>query len=300
MAHAHRPKMTESAADGLFEYRSVEKRKLRLTILLTGLMMLAEIAGGIFTNSLALLSDAGHMFTHLFALAISLGAIVCANAPSCSRRTFGFYRVEILAALFNSIFLFAVTAGILYAGIVRIMHPLHVLTTQMLVVAAIGLAVNLVSAWILHSASREDINVKSAFLHMWADTLSSVAIIIGAIVIRFTGWQILDPALSILITVPILAWGWVLLRDSVNILLEAAPKGITADAVSALLLKELPQVQAVDDLHVWEITSKMYSMTCHLRLKQGTTPQQGRDTLSALKRLVDEKFDIGHTTIEIS
>ena len=300
MKHLHRPKQHSHVADELFEYRSVEKKKLKLTMAVTGIMMVAEIVGGFWTNSLALISDAGHMFTHFFALAISLAAIVCASKKSCHHRTFGFYRVEILAAFLNSLFLFVATFWILAEGIKRIIHPAPILGVQMFVIAVIGLLVNLASVFILHGTHKDDLNIKSAFLHMIGDTLSSVVIVIGAVVIYFTGWNIIDPILSIGIGVVILIWGWNLFKDSVNILLEAAPKGINTEDISKALVAEIPSIDEITDMHVWEITTKMYSMTAHVRLKPEVDRQLEKEILVKIKQIVDEKFDIEHTTIEFS
>lgn len=297
MKHDHRPKLT-STTEELFEYRSVEKKKLKLVIAVTGAVMVVEVIGGLLTNSLALISDAGHMFTHFFALAISLGAIIFASRPSCHHRTFGFYRIEILSALFNSLFLFGVTVWILIEGIKRIIHPAPILGLQMFIIAVVGLLANLVSAWILHGTSRDDLNVKGAFLHMLADTVSSIVIVIGAVIIYFTGWNIIDPILSIGIALVIFSWGWGLFKDSVNILLEAAPKGITTDEVSEVLMKEVPAIKEITDLHIWEITSKMYSMTAHIKLKEQLVRTGIKKILNRIKQIVDEQFDIEHTTIE--
>lgn len=297
MRHIHKPKQ-KSVAEELFEYRSVERKRLRLVIAITGIVMVVEVAGGILSNSLALVSDAGHMFTHFLALAISLGAIVCAGMPSCHHRTYGFYRMEILAALLNSLFLFAVTFWILFEGVRRIIRPAPVLSLQMLGIAVIGLAVNFAAAWILRGASRDDLNVKGAFLHLIADTLSSVVIVIGAVIIYFTGWSIIDPLLSIGIALVILGWAWGLFRDSSNILLEAAPKGLNTDEVCEILLKEVPQIKEITDLHVWVITSNMYSLTAHIKLKEQFPPAESRRIIDSIKRVVDERFDIEHTTIE--
>ncbi len=300
MKHPHRPKLHSYIADELFEYRSVEKKKLKLTMAVTGIMMVAEIAGGFWTNSLALISDAGHMFTHFFALAISFAAILCASKESCHHRTFGFYRVEILAALLNSLFLFVATFWILAEGIKRIIHPAPILGVQMFVIAVIGLLVNLASVFILHGTHKDDLNIKSAFLHMLGDTLSSVVIVIGAIVIYFTGWNIIDPMLSIGIALVILGWGWSLFKDSVNILLEAAPKGMNTDDVTKALMTKILEIQGITDMHIWEITSKMYSMTAHVKLKSGTDRAQEKTCLDKMKQILDEEFDIEHTTIEFN
>jgi len=261
--------------------------------------MAVEIVGGFFSHSLALISDAGHMFTHFFALFISLSAIWCASKNCCHHRTFGFYRMEILAALFNSLFLFGVTIWIIVEGIKRIMHPVPVFGLEMFVIAFIGLVVNLVSILILEGASKDDINIKSAFLHMIADTVSSIAIVIGAVIIYFTNWDMLDPILSIGIAVMILRWGFYLFRDSVNILLEAAPKGIDTDQVKAALTSEIPSIKEITDMHIWEITSKMYSMTAHIRLKNDIERKDQIAVLNQIKDIVNNRFDIEHTTIEL-
>ena len=261
--------------------------------------MVAEIIGGFLTNSMALISDAGHMFTHSFALIISFGAILCANKPACHHRTYGIYRVEILAALFNSLFLFVVTGWIIFESIKRIISPAPILSLEMLAVAVVGLIANFVSAWLLHGTSKSDLNLRSAFLHMLADTVSSIVIIIGAVVIYFTGWHFIDSVLSIGIALVILSWGWGLFKDSVNILLEAVPKGITTDDVIGTLMGEIPAIKGIADLHIWEITSKMYSMTAHVNLKENVDRKEGKEILAKIKKIVDEQFDIEHTTIEI-
>lgn len=298
MTHVHLSPH-KSTADNLFEYRTVEKRKLLFVIAITVIVMVVEIVGGLLTHSLALISDAGHMFTHFFALAISLAAILCAGRPTCHHRTFGFYRMEILAALLNSLFLFGVSIFILIEGIKRIFNPEPILGLQMFIIALIGLFVNLISAVILYGAKRDDLNVKSAFLHMLADTLSSVVIVIGAVIIYFTNWIIIDSLLSIGISLVILFWGWSLFRDSANILLEAAPKGITTDKVTAILRKEVKDIQEITDLHIWVITSNMNSLTAHIRLKKDTLQSSQRAILEHIKEILSKRFNISHTTIEI-
>ena len=297
MKHRHRPKQT-SSTDGLFEYRSVEKRKLKQAIAVTAIVMVAEIIGGFLTNSMALISDAGHMFTHSFALLISLGAILYASKPACHHRTYGIYRIEILAALFNSLFLFGATGWIMLESIKRIISPAPILSLQMLIVAIVGLIANLISAWLLHGTSKSDLNLRSAFLHMLADTVSSVIIIIGAGIIYFTGWNFIDPILSIGIALVILSWGWGLFKDSVRILLESVPKSISTEEVTNVLMKEIPLIKEITDLHIWEITSRMYSMTVHIRLNEELKRVNVKELLNRIKQSVNEHFDIEHTTIE--
>ena len=296
MKHSHRPKV-EGSLDHLHEYRGVEKKKLKLTMAITGSVMIVEIIGGILTNSLALLSDAGHMFTHFFALGVSFAAIIIASREPCHHRTYGFYRVEILAALFNSLFLFAVTAYILYAGIRRLIHPQPVLELQMFFVAMVGLVVNMISVFILAGSARDDLNIKGAFLHMLADTVSSIVIVFGAIILYFTDWYIIDPVLAIGISLVIFAWAWRLFRDSIDVLLETAPKGMNIDEVGAVLKKEIPEIQDICDMHVWVITSNMYSFTAHIAIGDANRGRSN-EILKAINTLLNERYDIDHTTIQ--
>lgn len=194
MKHSHKPKR-ESLSE-IDEYKNVAKSRLVLSMIVTAVVMVIEIIGSVLSGSLALGSDTGHMFTHLFALIISFAAIVIAAKEPCHHRTFGFYRAEILAALFNSIFLFGVTAYIFYEGIMRLLNPQPVMGFEMLMVALLGLAANGISILLLRGSSHNDLNVRGAFLHMFADTISSVAIIIGAVIVTYTNWYIIDPLLA--------------------------------------------------------------------------------------------------------
>jgi len=296
MKHTHRPKVAGSL-DHLHEYRGVEKRKLKLTMAVTGTVMVVEVVGGILTNSLALLSDAGHMFTHFFALGVSFAAIVIASREPCHHRTYGFYRVEILAALFNSLFLFAVTAYILYAGVRRLIHPKAILGFQMFLVAVVGLAVNAISVFILQPSAKHDLNIRGAFLHMLADTVSSIVIVFGAIILYFTGWYFIDPVLAIGISLVIFVWAWGLFRDSIDVLLETAPKGMDIHELDAELRKQIPEIQDIHDMHVWVITSNMYSFTAHIAIGEANRGRSN-EILRAINALLNEKYDIDHTTIQ--
>jgi cobalt-zinc-cadmium efflux system protein len=238
------------------------------------------------------------MFTHLFALTVSFAAIVFASREPSHQRTFGLYRVEILAALFNSLFLFAVTAVILYAGIRRLLYPQPVLGLQMLAVAGVGLVVNLVSVLILHGSSRDDLNVKGAFLHVLADTVSSVAIILGAVVLYVTGWDFIDPLLAIGISVLIFVWAYGLFREAVEILLESTPKGLNIEDVSRELKAALPEIREIRDMHIWVITSNMYSLTAHIVVNP-TAAGGCNGPISRINTILNEKYDIEHTTIQL-
>jgi cobalt-zinc-cadmium efflux system protein len=295
MTHSHKPK--EESISNLHEYHHVAKNRLALAMAVTGAVMILEFVGSILSGSLALGSDAWHMFTHLFALAISLVAITLACKQPCHHRTYGFYRVEILAALFNSIFLFAVTGFILYEGIIRLIHPQPIAGFEMLIVALFGLLANGISILLLHNSVKTNLNIKSAFLHMFADTASSVVIIIGAVVVSLTGWYIIDPILAIGISVLIFVWAGQLFRDSVNVLLETAPKGMNVDVITAELKKDFPEIVKITDMHIWEITSNMYSFTAHIQI-QKVDYEKSKVLLEKINRVLDEKWGIEHTTIQ--
>jgi cobalt-zinc-cadmium efflux system protein len=296
MKHSHRPR--QDSISNIHEYRSVAKNKLAMSMVVTASVMVVEVIGSIFTGSLALGSDAGHMFTHLFALAISFAAILIACKEPCHHRTYGFYRAEILAALFNSIFLFGVTAYIFYQGVERLLNPQPVLGFEMLIVAVLGLAANGISILILRGSVKTDLNVKSAFLHMYADTISSAVIIIGAIIVSFTNWYFIDPLLGIGISILIFVWAWNLLKDSVNVLLETAPKGMDIDTVSAELKEKIPEITQITDMHIWEITSGMYSLTAHIEVDPLNYENTDR-LLDKINKLLVEKYGIEHTTIQL-
>ena len=300
MIHFHRPLSSAShfhdreGHDHHHSHRAVERKRLVLTMSLTGGTMIVEIVGGLMTGSLALLSDAGHMLTHFFALLVSFIAIKLAALPTRPDRSFGLYRVEVLAALLNGLTLLLITGGIFYEGVTRLFEPTPVKELPMFAVAVVGLLVNLASAAILLDVGKTDLNIRSAFLHMVGDTASSVGIVIGAIVIYFTGWYVIDPLLSILIAVVILIWSWNLLRDSVNILLETTPKHISIDEVVAAIREEAPEVKDVHDIHIWEITSQMYSMTAHLMFREDCSVSDCVDIFRRLEELLLEKFQISH------
>lgn len=296
MKHNHRPKV-DTLSD-IHEYKNVTKNRLVLSMIITALVMVIEVVGSILTGSLALGSDAGHMFTHLFALAISFTAIMISCKEPCHHRTFGYYRAEILAALFNSIFLFGVTAYIFFQGIERLLNPQPVLGFEMFLVALAGLAANGISILILRSSVRNDLNVRGAFLHMFADAASSIFIIIGAIVVSLTGWYIIDPLLGIGISVLIFVWAFGLMRDSINVLMETSPKGINADVVTDEIKKNIPEVTAINDMHIWEITSGMYSLTAHVEVNIHSSGDVS-EIIQRINKILNGKFGIEHTTIQI-
>ena len=272
------------------------EKNLWIALGLTTSYLIAEIIGGILTGSLALLSDAAHMFTDAAALAISLAAIRIARRPADKSRTFGYYRFEILAATFNAVILFLVALYILYEAYQRLRHPAPINSTGMLVVAAIGLVVNVIAIRLLKSGSNESLNVKSAYLEVWSDLLGSAGVIVAAAIIYFTGWQPIDSILAILIGLWILPRTWVLLKQSINILLEGVPEGLVVSEIDQAL-SALPGVTEVHDLHVWAITSGKTSLTAHLVID--ATPRDQHAFLTSVSSMLEEKFDIHHSTIQI-
>ncbi len=276
-------------------HRGEERKKLILAASLTGTMFIVEGVAGFLTNSLALLSDAGHMLTHLIALLISLGAILFAAKPPTARKTYGFYRLEILAALFNGITLLLITLWIFSHAYQRIINPEPIASGHMFIVAIIGLIVNLACAYILKT-SHGSLNIKSAFVHMMADTFSSLVVVLGAIIMHYTQWYMLDPALSILICIIILIWSYQLITDSVDILLEATPKDVNLEDV-VKDINELAEVEAVHDIHIWTITSDMYAMSTHICI-QDLRVSETQGITKKINTLVKEKHKIDHTVIQ--
>ena len=276
-------------------HRGEERSKLVLACALTGTMFIVEGIAGFLTNSLALLSDAGHMLTHMIALLISLGAIMFASRPPTARKTYGFYRLEILAALFNGATLFLITLWIFFHAYKRIINPEPVASGHMFIVAIVGLLVNLACAYILKT-SHGSLNIKSAFMHMMADTFSSLVVVFGAIIMHYTQWYILDPALSILICIVILVWSYQLITESVDILLEATPKDVDLENV-VKSINELDEIEGVHDVHIWTITSGMYAMSAHVYIKDLMVSETHR-IMANINTLVNEKFSIGHTVIQ--
>jgi len=292
--------MRSPFAEHIFEYKTVASKKLVLSLVITLVVMVVEIIGGILTRSIALVSDGGHMFTHAFAIGISLVAIAIARKPPCHHRTYGLYRTEILAAFVNGLFLLLVVCVIVYEAIMRIMQPEEVLTLHMLSIALVGLAVNIASIVILHGSHKEDLNVKGVFYHMVADAASSIGIVIGALVIHFTGWNIIDPIISIGISLVIVLWAWGILRESATILLEMAPTGMNVDTVSQDLHDRFPDIKELLNVHLWTITADMLVFSAHVRLDESITVCADHNEL--IKNINDylrEKYKVIESTIQL-
>jgi cobalt-zinc-cadmium efflux system protein len=295
-AHRHESAFSEH----LFEYRAVAARRLALSLSITLVVMVVEVVGGILTGSIALISDAGHMFTHSFAITISLVALVIARRPPCHHRTFGLYRAEILAAFVNGLFLLVVAGIIIYEAILRIANPEEVLGLQMLVVAVIGLGVNLASIAILQGTRRDDINVRSVFYHMVADAASSVGIVAAAIVILYTGWNILDPLVSLGISALIVRWSWGILRDSTKVLLEIAPTGLNIDIVTRDLKQRFPEIKELYNRHLWTITAGMIVFSAHVELDDVTDSSRAADLVSQMNDYLSERYGVIESTIQVA
>lgn len=262
---------------------------------LTTTFLLVEVAGAFWTNSLALLSDAAHMATDTLALMIALVAVRLSRRPPDARRTYGYARLEALGAMVNGGLLFVVAAYILWEAVARFRQPQEIASTGMLVIAAFGLLINLVSMRLLRAGSGESLNVKGAYLEVWADMLGSVAVIVGALLIRWTGWKLIDPILAVLIGLWVLPRTWVLMREAINVLLEGVPKGIQVDAVRARLCAH-EGVRDVHDLHVWALASSTPALTAHVVVDEGVDADALRRRLGSA---LHEEFGIDHVTLQI-
>jgi cobalt-zinc-cadmium efflux system protein len=254
-----------------------------------------EAVGGYLTNSLALMSDAGHMLTDVSALALSLLALWFSGKPANLKKTYGYYRMEILSALLNGVLLLGITAVILVEAWERFRSPAPVQLGPMAVVALVGLVANLAALGFLHRT--HSMNVRGAFLHVLGDALSSVGVLLGAGIMALTGWYVVDPVISLLISVVIVVGAIRLVRDAVDVLLEAVPAHVDLEAVKELLLK-VRGVSAVHDLHVWTISSGLYALSAHLVVTNAMACNND-EILSAVKHDLYDRFGIDHTTIQI-
>ncbi|WP_047858135.1 cation diffusion facilitator family transporter [Archangium gephyra] len=279
----------------LKEERRKDRTRLLFALVLTGTIAVAEAVGGYLTNSLALMSDAGHMLTDVSALGLSLLALWFSGKPADLKKTYGYYRMEILSALLNGVLLLGITGFILVEAWERVRAPAEVKLGPMAVVATVGLVANLGALGFLHRS--HSMNVRGAFLHVLGDALSSVGVLIGAGVMYLTGWYMVDPLISVLISVVIVVGALRLVRDAVDVLLEAVPSHVDLSVVKELLLK-VEGVRDVHDLHVWTIASGMHALSAHL-VVQDPMVCNNDDILTAAKHELFERFGIDHTTIQI-
>ena len=269
-------------------------RRLAIALSLTSVFLVAELVGAFLFDSLALLSDAAHMFTDSAALAIALAAVKIGQRPPDDKRTFGYRRFEILAAAFNAILLFAVAGYVLIEGIGRFFDPKPVESVGMLTVATIGLVVNLISMRVLAGGKDDSLNVKGAYLEVWADMLGSLGVIAAAVAIYLTGYNWIDPIVAIGIGLWVLPRTWVLLRDTTHILLQGVPRGFDLKAIRAAI-NEAAGVAGVHDLHLWSVAGDDASLTAHVALADGADAEATR---RALAEMLESRFAIHHATIQ--
>ncbi len=278
------------------EMRIKARKRLTVTTFLTALLAIVEFIGGFLSNSLSLMSDAGHMVTDLFAMVLILFSIHWATKTPSKQMTYGYYRIEILATLVNGAFLLFIAFEIIWRAIHRFIHPSLVQVHIMLPIASFGLFVNLIAAFLLHK-QHEHLATRSAYYHVLSDTLSSIGVVVAAIIFSLTGWKTIDPLASLLIAGLILFGGYRLLREAIDVLLEASPLHIPLDTVRKVIL-EVKGVEDVHDLHVWTISSGFHAASAHLLIY----PMDIRSSEMIVQQVsgkLKNKFSITHTTMQI-
>jgi|SRR5215813_4463607 len=272
-------------------------QRLILSIVVTVCFVLGEAIAGYFAHSLALLSDAGHNFSDALALVFSWYGIWMAERPSTAKRTFGHHRVGILAALVNSVTLVLIALLIFWEGIARIRQPQPVHSTPMIIVALIAVAVNTVITLWLRRAAKHDLNVRSAYMHTLGDAVSAIGVVIAGVFVAFTGTSIADPVVSMVIGLLILWSSWGILREAVNVLLEAIPEGMNIESVEKTI-SEVDGVLAVHDLHVWTIGSGIVACSCHITVEEQSV-REGENVLRSVADTLERQHGIGHSTIQV-
>ena len=271
------------------------KKRLIQALFITGSWFFIELIGGLYANSLALLADAAHMLTDLAALALSLFALNISTRPATHKKTYGYLRAEILAALANGVFLILISLYIFYESYQRFLAPPEVKSIPMLVIGATGLLANLVTAWLLFGSRHENLNLRGAFLHVLGDTLGSLGAVIAGVLMAVWQWYLADPIVSVIVGGLILFSSWALVRDSVDVLLEGTPRHLNISQILSDLGK-LSGVVSVHDLHVWSIASGTTAMSCHLVVK---SQEDAVRSLAESSRLMKEEYGVEHTTIQI-
>ncbi|MDO8599032.1 MAG: cation diffusion facilitator family transporter [bacterium] len=311
-AHAHRPIVADRhhhrhVHDGgdnghshhheEVEHRPHARHRLTIACAVTVAFMAVEIIGGFWTGSIALLGDAVHMCSHAMALGVSVLAVTVANRRVDSSYPFGLFRIEVLAAACNAATLVVFAAWIAWTAVERFVHPVPVQSMAMVGIATLGLLANLGTAWLLHAVSREDLNTRSAFAHLLADTASSVAIIVGGVAMFWTEWTILDPILGVVVALVTLRWAWQLLAQVTRILLERAPPEFDLPALDRDLRMVATEVTDVHDVHVWEITSGFLCATAHVVV--GNIPTARADVIRAsAAAMLEHRYGIAHATLQ--
>ncbi|MBI2849802.1 MAG: cation transporter [Chloroflexi bacterium] len=273
------------------------RSRLKIVLGIITFIMVVEVVGGILSNSLALIGDAGHMLVDALAIALSLFAITMAARPATLSKTFGYHRVEIMAALANGVTLVLVAAYVFYEAYQRFLEPPVVRAPLMMGVATIGLVSNLAGMFLLKGVSHHSLNIKAAFWHIIGDTVSSVGVVAGGVIIAITGWGVVDPIIAVLIGCIILVGAVSLVRESVDILLEAVPKHIAVDEVIKSL-KAVPGVDEVHDVHVWTLTSDIHALSAHLMI-QDQSVSGSAEIVDKVNHNLSEQFNITHTTLQL-
>jgi cobalt-zinc-cadmium efflux system protein len=269
--------------------------RLKIALALTFIYMIAEAVGGFLTNSLALLADAGHMLTDVAAMTLTLFAFWFASRPATPKKTYGYYRMEILAAFVNGVALVLLSFWVIYEAIERWQAPPEVKGAQLLLIAFGGLVVNLIAAWLLHSGHKHDLNMRGAFLHVIGDLLGSVAAIIAGILIVTSGWMWADAAGSILISLIIIVGAWRLILDSVNVLLEGTPRHIDLSSVEDSITGTAGVI-GIHDLHIWTISSGIHALSVHISHDESVAHS---DLLGVVRQRLHDSFGIDHLTIQM-
>lgn len=272
-------------------------KRVMIALLLTASFMVVEVIGGIISGSLALLADAGHMLTDSMALALAAMAFYVCRRPPDGRLTFGYQRFQILAAFVNGLSLFAIVGWILFEAAQRFLEPNEILGETMLVVAAAGLVINLVSFVVLHTGDKENLNISGAALHVAGDLLGSVAAIVAAVVIIYTGWTLIDPILSVAVAGLILKSAWSLVKRSAHVLLEGAPEWLNTEMMQQRIVRGVPGVGEIHHVHIWGLTPQQLMLTMHMSLSDKAGAQA--DVLRDVKAFLKQEYGIGHATIEV-
>ena len=268
-----------------------------IALVLTGLFMVVEVVGGIISGSLALLADAGHMLTDTMALALAAMAFHVSKRPPDGKLTFGYQRFQILAAFVNGISLIAIVGWILFEAVQRFLNPNEILGETMLLVAAAGLIVNLISFAVLHTGDQDNLNIRGAALHVAGDLLGSVAAIVAALVIIYTGWAPIDPILSVAVAMLILKSAWSLVKRSAHILLEGAPEWLDVAAMQERVVAGVPGVGEIHHVHIWGLTPQELILTMHMTIVDGVPSQS--DVVRDTKQFMKDEYGIAHSTIEV-
>ena len=278
-------------------HHSSNMRRVIIALVLTGTFMIVEVIGGLLSGSLALLADAGHMLTDTMALALAAVAFKVSKRPADTRLTYGYQRFQILAAFVNGLSLLLIVGWILYEAIQRFITPENVMGPTMLVVASAGLVINIIAFVVLHGGDKENLNIRGAALHVAGDLLGSVAAIVAAVIIIYTGWMQIDPILSVAVAILILKSAWALVKRSAHVLLEGAPEWLDIEVMQRHLVDRIPEVVSIHHVHVWGMTPQDLMLTMHVQID--SEPHNPTDVIRQVKEQLREEYGIGHSTIEI-